>query len=68
MPLILVGSNVCEMFYSKVGGMLQNERSYDGCASVEIVGALARIVEFEFELKGPCYSRAHKKNSHLVRS
>lgn len=62
---ILVGSDVCEIFYRKVGGMLQNERSYDGCASVERVGALARIAEFEVDLKGPCYSRAHKKQTHI---
>ena len=64
-PVSLVGSYVCEIFFTKVGGMLHNERSYDGCDLVESVGALARIVKFEADPKGPCYSRAHKKHIHI---
>ena len=33
--LSLWGFDACELFFSKVVGMLQNERSYDGCDLVE---------------------------------
>ena len=52
-------------FFSKAGGILQNEWSHDGCDLVESVSGLARISEFEADPKGPCYSRALKKQTHI---
>ncbi len=53
LPQSIVGSDVCELFFSKVWGMVQNEKTYDGRDLVESVGTLARIIEFEVDPKGP---------------
>lgn len=55
-PLGLVGSNVCEIYFSKVGGMIKNERNYDGCDLVESIGAVTRIAEFEADPTGSSYA------------
>lgn len=62
-PLSIVRSDVCELFFSKVGGMIQTERTYDGCILVESVGTLARIVEFEVDPKGQSINKAHDKQT-----
>ena len=64
-PLSLTCSDACEIFFSKVGGMIQNERNYDGCDLVESAGAIARIAEFEANPEGPQFARAHKKQIHI---
>jgi hypothetical protein len=64
-PFGLLGSDVCEIFFSKVGGMISNERNYDGIDLVESAGALARIAEFEADPTGPRFLRAHKKQTHI---
>ena len=64
-PLSLTSSDACEIFFSKVGGMNQNEQNYDGCDLVESVEAIARIAEFEANPKGPQFARAHKKQTHI---
>ena len=57
----LTGSDACKIFFSKVGGMIQNERNYDGCDLIEGADIVARIAEFEENPKGPQFDRAHKK-------
>jgi hypothetical protein len=64
-PLSLTGSDACKIFFSKVGGMIENERNYDGCDLVESAGAIARIAEFEANPKGPQFARAHKIQTHI---
>lgn len=62
----IVGHDVCEVFFNKVGGMIWNERIYDGC---DIVvgndGELARIVKFVVDPKDPSFNRAHKKQTQI---
>ena len=60
-----VGSDVCEVFFRKVGGLIQNERKYEGCDLVGRVGASARIVEYEVDPKDPSFNKAHKKQTHV---
>ena len=64
-PLSLTGLDACEIFFIKVGRMIQNERNYDGCDRVESVGAIARIAEFEANPKGPQFAWAHKKQTYI---
>ena len=64
-PFGLFGLDVCEKKFSKVGGMISNERSYDGIDLVESAGALARIAKFEADPTGPRFVRAHKKQTHI---
>ena len=45
--------DVCEVFFSKVGGIIQNEMTYDGFGIVESACGSARIDEFEVDLKDP---------------
>ena len=52
-PLSLIGLEARKIFFSKVGGMIQNEQNYDGCDLVESAGAIARIAEFEANPRGP---------------
>ena len=61
----LLESDVCEFFSNKVGGMISNEKNYDGIDLVESARALARIAEFEADPIGPCFGRAHKKQTHM---
>ena len=61
----LTCSDVCEFFFSKVNGLIQNERNYDGCDLVENVGPIVHIAQFEANPKGPQFPRAHKKQNHI---
>jgi len=45
--LHLTGSDVCENFFSKVGGMVGAERDYDFTYFLHVVGTLNRVVEEE---------------------
>lgn len=47
LPLSGTGSDCCEIFFSKVGGMIQNERSYTGADLLETTNALNRVAEFQ---------------------
>lgn len=64
-PFSLPGSNVCEQYFSKVGGMISSKRNYDGCELADSSRALARIVEFEAKHTGSGFMRAHKKPMHI---
>lgn len=46
-PLSSTGSDACENFFSKVGGMVRNERCYDGYDLLSTAGALNRIAEMQ---------------------
>jgi hypothetical protein len=64
-PLHLTGSDSCEIFFSKVGGMQGMERAYDfhelvGCAST--VNKLAAI---EYGENGLKFDRAHNKQHNI---
>lgn len=64
-PLHLTGSDACEIFFSKVGGMQGMERSYDfhellGCANT--VNHLAAI---EYGENGLRFDRVHNKQRNI---
>ena len=63
-PLSTTGSDACESFFSKVRGMIRNERCYDGCDLLGSVGALNRIAEFQAKkcLKFPT---THSKQENI---
>ena len=43
--LHLTGSDVCEKFFSKFGGMAGVERAYDFTDLIHVIGTLNRVVE-----------------------
>ena len=64
-PFHLTGSDSCEIFFSKVGGMVGMERAYDfqelvGCAN--IVNHLSQI---EYGHNGIKFARAHNKMKNI---
>lgn len=61
----IVGHDVCEVFFNKIGGMIWNERIYYGCDIVGNDGELARIVKLVVDPKDPSFNRAHKKQTHI---
>jgi hypothetical protein len=46
-PLHLTGSDCCEQFFSKVGGMKGHERSYDLAELVDCATSLNRLAEMD---------------------
>ena len=61
-PFGLLGSDVCEFFFSEVDGMISNERSYDG---IDLVESARTLAQFEADPTGPRFVRAHKKQTHI---
>jgi hypothetical protein len=60
-PLSCTGSDVCEIFFSKVGGMAGVERSYDFGDLLRAASTLNRQAELEGNKDGVRFPRAHKK-------
>lgn len=63
-PLSSTGSDACENFFSKVGGMVSNERCYDGCDLLSSAGALNRISEFQAG-SNLSFPAAHSKQENI---
>ena len=63
--LHLTGSDVCEKFFSKVGGMVVLERAYDFTNLLHAVGNLNRVVEEESNPKGLRFNKYHKKQESI---
>ncbi|MCO5573933.1 hypothetical protein L7F22_027711 [Adiantum nelumboides] len=64
-PLHLTGSNAAEIFFSKIGSMVGQERSYDLMDMLHTAGILNRLAHFECKEDGPLFARAHKKQEHV---
>ncbi|MCO5575578.1 hypothetical protein L7F22_029380 [Adiantum nelumboides] len=58
------GSDVCEHFFSKVGGMIRNERCYDGVDLLSSAGALNRLAEIQSS-SILVFSVAHSKQESI---
>ena len=59
--LHLTGSDVCENFFSKVGGMVGVDREYDFFDLLHVIGTLNRVVEEELKPQGFQFNKSHKK-------
>ena len=63
--LHLIGSDVCEKFFSKVGGMVGAERAYDFTNLLHAVGTLNRVVEEEQNPQGIHFKKYHNKQENI---
>ncbi|MCO5601185.1 hypothetical protein L7F22_055304, partial [Adiantum nelumboides] len=64
-PSDLLGSDAAEIFFSKIGSMVGQERSYDLIDMLHNIGILNRLAHFECKEDGPLLARAHKKQEHI---
>jgi len=58
-------SDVCEKFFSKVGGMIGVERSYDLTDLLHVVGTLNRVVEEESKPRWLHFNKSHKNKESI---
>jgi len=63
--LRLTRSDVCENFFSKVGGMAGVERAYDFIDLLHVVGTLNRVAEEESNPQGLHFNKSHKKQESI---
>ncbi|CAM6105892.1 unnamed protein product [Calypogeia fissa] len=63
-PLGLTGSNACEQFFSKVGGMKGHERSYDVAELVDCSTTLNRLAAMDTSEKLEV-GKSHKKHTNI---
>ena len=64
-PFSLLGSNSCEVFLSKVGSMVGNERSYDGYDLVESLGGMNRMAKHHGAPSSLVFPKSHKKQENI---
>lgn len=64
-PFHLLGSDCCEIFFSKVGGMSGHERNYDFGSLLDSAVGLNRIAGYEYGPESLKVGRSHKKQEFL---
>lgn len=64
-PLELTGSDSCEQFFSKVGGMRGHERSYDLMELVECATVVNRLVAMDLSEELVGAGKSHKKHINI---
>jgi len=64
-PLNLTGSDSCEIFFSKVGGMQGMERAYDFQELVGCANTVNHLVAIEYGPNGLQFGRAHNKQCNI---
>ena len=64
-PLHLTGSDSCEIFFSKVGGMQGMERAYDFQELVGCANTVNQLVAIEYAENGLRFDRAHNKQRNI---
>ena len=64
-PLHLTGSDACEQFFSKVGGMRGHERSYDLAELVDCATNLNRLAAMDLAEGMMGVGKSHKKHSNI---
>jgi hypothetical protein len=64
-PLHLTGSDSCEIFFSKVGGMQGMERAYDFHELVSCANILNHLAAIEYGDNGLKFNRIHNKQSNI---
>ncbi len=65
MPLHMTGSDACEQFFSKVGGMNGHERSYDIAELVDCATQLNRLAAMDLRDGIVGAGRSHKKHVNI---
>jgi hypothetical protein len=64
-PLHLTGSESCEMFFSKIGGMVGMERAYDFHELVRCANTLNQLAKVEYGSDGLKFARVHNKQANV---
>ena len=64
-PLHLTGSDSCEIFFSKIGGMQGMERSYDFHEVVNTANTINRMSEIEYSKTELKFNKVHNKMSNI---
>ena len=64
-PLHLTGTYAAEIYFSKIGGMIGQERAFDFGDLLHSIGSLNKIAMHECSVDGLTFSRAHKKQEHI---
>ena len=64
-PLHLTGSDSCEIFFSKIGGMVGMECAYDFHELVGIANTLNRLSGIEYSENGLQFGRVHNKMENV---
>ena len=64
-PLHLTGSDSCEIFFSKVGGMQGMERAYDFQELVGCANTVNHLAAIEYGSNGLQFGRAHNKQKNM---
>lgn len=64
-PLHLTGSDACEQFFSKVGGMRGHERSYDFSELVDCATSLNRLAAMDLSSGIVGVGKTHKKHKNI---
>jgi hypothetical protein len=64
-PLHLTGSDSCEIFFSKIGGMCGMERAYDFQELLNCTNALNHLAAIEYGENGLKFPRAHNKQKNI---
>ncbi|MCO5595094.1 hypothetical protein L7F22_049132 [Adiantum nelumboides] len=62
------GLDVAEIYFSKIGGMIGQERAFDFEDLLHSIGSLNKIAMHECNSDGLTFSRAHKKQEHIWKS
>lgn len=64
-PFHLTGSDSCEIFFSKVGGMQGMERAYDFHELVGCANTVNKLAAMEYRKNGLQFDRAHNKQRNV---
>ena len=64
-PFHLTGSDSCEIFFSKVGGMQGMERAYDFQELVGCANTVNQLAAIEYGENGLRFDRAHNKQQNI---
>ena len=64
-PLHLTGSDSCEIFFSKIGGMVGMERAYDFHEIMSIANTLNRLSGIEYSENGLQFGKVHNKMENI---
>lgn len=64
-PLHLTGLDSCEIFFSKIGGMVGLERAYDFHELVSTANTLNQLSGIEYGENGLKFGRMHKKMTNM---
>ena len=64
-PFHLTGSDACEVFFSKVGGMVGMERAYDFQELLGAANTINHLSQIEYGGNGIKFARVHNKMNNI---